>query len=296
MDRPFKNAAPVALVLCVLVVVVWEILSHFSARPFEAFDLTAADFRGFQPRIAGWVLRSVPVATNDPAEPNILAFEAQRGAARVLVRLVHGYNMPMCMKIKEYRVEEIGGRPPGVRSQQSEDRSQILTSPSASATSQGSRTRNEEPGTRNQSLPPQQVWRLTSSTGTRSVWVTTMLRAGDFGPTDEDIRAMAFPRVDSSDDPRWLPQGVDASALRHPVVAGRSWFRARWNSSRTDLLTFLRLRQPRWASEERLSFVSCSLHSDIAPGDEQRVVGEVSDVHHAVLVELRRWRLLTPAK
>jgi hypothetical protein len=143
---------------------------------------------------------------------------------------------------------------------------------------------------------PVQVWRLTSPDGEVSIATSSTLKAGDFSALHEDIRSMAFPRADGPEDPRWIPRGLTREAFRHPLVAGKAWFRSRWNSSRTDLLTFLRLRQPAWASEERLSFVVASLTPPVTPGNEAAIIREVLGVHHEALSAFQQWRRLTLAQ
>ena len=270
VDLPDKShrrrdwIVPGILLLCVILTGIWELMAQASRRPFGPFDLTAADFRGFQPVMEGRLSRMVPVATNDPAEPNIVAMEVRAGGQVTLVRLVHGYNMPTCMRLKSYEITLI---------------------PDGSPT-----------------LPPRrpleapvQVWRLISPDGATSIATTTLLKAGDFSALNEDIRSMAFPRVDSPDDPHWIPRGITRETFRHPAAAGRAWFRSRWNSSRTDLLTFLRLRQPAWASEERLSFVVASLKPPVTPANESAVIREVLSVHHEALSAFQQWRRVTLA-
>jgi hypothetical protein len=255
---------PGILLLCVALTGAWQLMARASRRPFGPFDLTAADFRGFQPALKGWASRMVPVSTNDPVEPNIVALEVQRAGRTSLVRLVHGYNMPTCMRIKSYGVALIPEGPPDPARRALRD--------------------------------PVQVWRLTAPNGEVSIWATTMLRAGDFAALDEDIRSMAFPRIDGPEDPHWIPRGITRETLRHPLASFKAWFRARWNSSRTDWLTFLRLRQPAWASEERLSFVVRSLVPAVTPDTESATIREVRAVHRETLGAFQRWRRITTSK
>ena len=257
-----KYLLPLLLVACTLVVAFWQIMARRSAQPFRPFDLTASDFAGFAPAMPGWAVQTLAIATNDPAEPNILALQVTRASMPAgawppsyLVRLVHGYNMPMCMKIKGYSVNALADLRKGG------------------------------------AAVPLQVWRVVGSAGEREVWATTMIRAGRFEPTDVDIGSMAFPRVDVPDDPRWVPQGVTWDDVRHPVASIRRWARARWNASRTDVLTFLRLRQPAWASEELLSYVTRPLATVPASGvPDATVTQELAEVHAAVLRELVKWK------
>ena len=245
--------------VCLLLVAFWLVAGRASAKPFKAFNLTAADFVGFNPAIAGMTLKAVPVTVRDQAEPNVVVYlgERQGSALRVGFRLVHGYNMPMCMKIKGYRVEPVEVVKP-------------------------------DP------LLPIQIWRVISSTGETSIWITTMIRSGDFGVTPVDICSMAFPRVDIPDDPNWIPQGVSWADLKHPVQTVRTYLRARWNASRTDVLTFLRLRQPAWASDELLTYVSRSFSLPVTRENEAQVIQQVQADHGAMLKELQRWRQGSP--
>ena len=252
-----KHIVPGLLVACTLLVAFWIVASQRYAKPFKPFNLTHADFAGYCPVLEGSLVKAVVLSSYDPAEPNIAAFGVEQGMAgdgpRLSVRLVHGYNMPMCMKIKGYTVEGVvaQGLKPGV---------------------------------------PVQFWRVTSSAGEVSIWATTMIRSDDFSVTPVEVTSMAFPRVDVPDDPNWVPRGFTRDDLRHPVQSLRLWFRARWNASRTDPLTFLRLRQPAWASEELLTYVSRSIPPSVSPDREQAMILSVLDTHLAMLRELQQWR------
>ena len=283
-----RHLFPALLIACTLIVALWLVMARQSGQPFAPFDLTAKDFAGFEPALPGWSVRSIVVSTNDPAEPNIAAFAVTSGeredgkdsplgtaaptlrtqnpeplTIRLLARLVHGYNMPMCMKIKGYTVEKWGNLKPETGNLSQKDSSSSV---------------------------PCQVWRVTSSAGETSIWATTMIRAGDFAPTRADICSMAFPRVDVADDPRWIPRGFRWADLLHPVAGLRQWARARWNASRTDLLTFLRLRQPAWASEELLTYVTRSVSPEIEADNEADMLREEVAVHTRMLEVLREWR------
>ncbi len=271
-----KYIAPGLLVACILVVAAWLVAGRFSARPFKAFDLTAEDFAGFTPKVAGFKVRVLPVTVREQAEPNVVAYLAECEGSPVGLgfRLVHGYNMPMCMKIKGYRVEEVAK----------------LLSP-RSVMEGGGDSPTNQPLTR--LVPyglPLQIWRVISSTGDTSIWITTMIRSGDFSVTPVDICSMAFPRVDIPDDPNWIPQGLGWADLKHPLQSSRQYFRARWNASRTDLLTFLRLRQPAWANEELLTYVTCSHSFPVTHENEAGVIRHVLSGHISMLKELQRWR------
>lgn len=254
----------VLLVACVALVAFWQVASRLASRPFDALRLRAEDFAGFAPSDPQWSMRLVHIKAT-PTEPTVIAYDvrpskvgmpAADASAPVLVRLVHGYNMVDCMRIKQYRVELLSD----------------------------TRRRGVAPGdaASEQSLPVQ-IWRLTAPSGDRSVWVTTMLRAPDFGATDTDTRDMAFPRIGTPDDPAWAPSGLKWSSFRHPVRNFRWYLRSKWNSSRSDLLTFLRLRQPAWASDILLTMVSEYHGASVAEPMESAVAAHVLEVHRCLL-------------
>lgn len=206
-------------------------------------------FTSFIPRVEGWTFSHIPITAIDPAEPNIMTLAATLESGpehTATIRLVHGYNMPMCMKIKGYTVEPIRDVPTPLRVQ---------------------------------------YWRLTSSTGDTSFWLTSMIRADTFAGTATDIRSMAFPRIDTPDDPNWVPRGFNREDLQHPGAAMRRWFRARWNGARTDLLTFLRLRQPAWASDEQLTYITLGKPAQ----DTEATLLQLQQLHTAVLANLQAW-------
>jgi len=195
-----------------------------------------------------------------PTEPTVIAYETHRPAegppvirAPILVRLVHGYNMVDCMRIKQYRVALV------------EDRRQ----PAGDAL-------------------PVQVWRLTGPSGHRMVWVTSMLRASDFSATTSDTRDMPFPRVGTPDDPAWAPTRLKWSSFRHPVRNFKLFLCGKWNASRSDPLTFLRLRQPAWASDVLLTMVS-EYHGSESVTDETEadVAAYVLDAHKMLYRQFR---------
>lgn len=218
----------ILLVSCAILVSAWEIGVWRSERPRRPFSINVGAFADFMPA-GGWVWRQLSLP-GDPNEPNILVYKAGRtgdstGGA-VSVRLVHGYNMADCMRIKHYKVEL------------TDDRA-ILTADAGGA-----------------GLRKYQVWRLTAPDGTTSAWVTSLIRADTFAETGGDVRNMAFPRVSVPDDAGWMPQGLRLSSLKHPVENFGLYLRSRWNSSRCDLLTFLRLRQPAGADDRTLVIVA----------------------------------------
>jgi len=276
------------LVLCAIVVGFWEIMSRASLRPFDALALNAADFGEFRPESDRWYFRDVPVSVSMIA-PAIVAYEMRGKSANrlvagpskssakdgfhspdltskreapgipgpVLVRLMHGFNVVDCMRIKQYRVELI----------------------------RDDRTTDLHPA------PPRvQVWRLTAPDGEKSVWVTSMLRATDFMETGVDARDMAFPRVGTPDAPSWNPTGLKWSSFRHPIKNLHQIVRARWNASRCDLLTFLRLRRPVWVSDEVLTLVGEYRGSSVEPEQESDVTACVLSAQQLLLHHLQKFR------
>ena len=276
-----RHLVPGLLVTCTLLVAFWIVASQRNARPFKAFNLTYSYFVGYCPEVRGAMVKPLVVSTNDPAEPNIAAYGIGwgegGGSARIAIRLVHGYNMPMCLKIKGYRVDPLGEAGKQV--------AQLLGCQVVGA-SQERNLSTQQPDNR----LPVQLWRVTSSVGDVSIWVTTMIRSEDFAVTREDVTSMAFPRVDTPDDPNWVPRGFTREDLKHPIQSIRLWVRARWNASRTDWLTFLRLRQPAWASEELITYVSRSMQPEVTPSTEADVIRQVLSAHAALLKELQVWR------
>ena len=251
-----RHIIPGLLIFCTVLVGFWETMAYRSAKPFRPFGLTEQDFADFHPSSARWSFRGVPSVEFDRSAPNLLSFAATSpGGNAVVVRLVHGYNMPMCMKIKGYECA-------------------IL--------------RNGAPDRDNQ------VWRLVSGSGETSVWITALIRSGDFGRTDTDDRSIAFPRIAARDDPNWLPRGLTAESLKHPIRNFRIAFRARWNNARCDIATFLRLRQPAWAAENVLVLVAHSQGLSVGPGEMEAVGRRVSEAHAAALEALQQWRVAPP--
>jgi hypothetical protein len=303
-----ERAVAVLLVLCVAVVGFWEVMSRRSERPFDPYAVTSEDFDGFVPRSSVWSVDRLPVSSS-PTEPNILAFgvrpEGEQGpignAGPVLTRLVHGYNMPDCMRIKQYEVglirdygEDTPQRAQGAR-RDAEAAGMPVGTPGTTAEREivphhGQPTSHVPPPTSHVSRPAVQVWRLTSSAGDASIWVTSMLRVADFGDTDIDVRSMAFPRVGIPDDPNWVPRGLTWRSLMHPVRNLKAFMRSKWNASRCDPWVFLGLKQPTWASEEVLTLVSAWKGRPVGSDEEAAVAAYVEQAHGMLYLELRQWR------
>jgi hypothetical protein len=270
--QKLEVAVAIVLVLCVGLVAAWMIAAKLAARPFDELRLKAEDFEGFSPRSDMWSIRLIHVKAS-PTEPTVIAYLLKRPDHRLptsdlrpptsgpfLVRIVHGYNMVDCMRIKQYDVELMAD------------------------------TRGPTPIS---AFPfqlsdlPVQMWRLTSSVGDRSVWITTMLRTADFAATSVDTRDMAFPRVGTPDDPSWAPTGLKWSSFRHPIRNARNALRARWNASRCDIWTFLRLRQPAWASDEMLTLVTEYRGPSVEDGQEEAVAEIALQAHAFMLREFQ---------
>ncbi|MEI6808637.1 MAG: hypothetical protein WCN95_07935, partial [bacterium] len=188
----------------------------------------------------------------------------------VLVRLVHGYNMHDCMRLKGYKVE-------------------LLADGVDSGKWDVERKANHQPSTTNEQRRIQ-TWRLTSDIGDQFISCSVMLRAGDFGGTMVGVKDMAFPRIAAPIGPEWDIVGVRASDLSHPVQSFVMLCKVKWNNSRCDLLTFLRLRQPAWASTEYLTFLASSRGVRVTPDNEAAVINEVRAAQAVVYAELCRWR------
>lgn len=274
-----ERAVAAVLIACVAVVAFWEIMVSRSARAHAPFALTAADFATFEPPTPAWTVRRLELPP-DPLEPNIVAFlltprtapatPASRAESRaVLVRLVHGYNMVDCMRIKGETVTLLA-----------DARIDLIPPPTV-----------PPPPFALPRLPANlQLWWLTSPTAAVSIWATSMLEAGSLTAINLDTRSMPFPRIGTPDHPGWFPRGLSWSSLRHPIRNGRLFLRAKWNASRADLLTFLGLRQPAYASDEVLTLVAVSLAPTVRPGRETEVAADVVAAHAAVADALRDWR------
>ena len=223
----------------------------------------------------------------DPLEPNIIAFKATPSMASptgpgnpqsVLIRLAHGYNMPDCMHIKHYKV--------------------FPFSPNNRPDPAGLLSNSHSPTTNNQQFP-RQTWKLVSPINDKSIWITSMLNGGDFAPVDMDIRSMAFPKVGTPDDPSWKPTGLSMKSLGRPLYNFKRMLRSRWNGSRCDLLTFLRLRRPVYMSDDVLTLVSTVVIPPANDADPTRInanlLNHQQQVHAGMVRELMVYREGLPA-
>lgn len=256
---------PIVLLLsCVLMVSFWQIMAWRARRGFDAFRINARTMVEFEPHMKGFTLTEVLVK-DDPLEPNIISYRAKprrtegtrsaRPSHTVLIRLAHGYNVVDCMRIKHFMVEPL----PDVND-----------------------------------LFPHQVWRLTSSINDQAIWMTTMHGSEDFAPLDMDTRDMAFPKIGTPDDPNWNPSGLKLTSLRRPLHNLKRTFRSRWNNARCDLLTFLKLRRPVYASDEVLTLISAVIlppANDANPADvEAELVKLQERVHSEMTRQLIAYR------
>ena len=240
----------VIIIVCLCVVVFWEIIAALSRRPFDRFQITTDDFREFMPRSQEWEAKKFPVGS-DPAEPNILAFILTRKDDRfsAKTRLVHGYNMRDCMRLKGYSVELISG------------------------------IASDKPA----EFRDDQLWRLVSKRGDVSIWLTSLLRADNFQKIKRDIRTLPFPRINTPEDSMWELKGITRESLRHPASSFKKYLRKKWNNSRCDIWVFLGLKQAPWASREILTLVT---YTDIDENDEKSVLKKTAEAHEFMYSQL----------
>ena len=282
-----RGVACGVLVLCALVVAFWEIMVARSRQGHQGYRFTGRDLVGFRPQLRGWTVTVLPVRATR-AEPNIAVYGLDRSGAeasvagRIIVRLVHGYNMRDCMRLKGYRVELTA------------DTRRTMATGERGAGAPGAGAEIEQlfpaPDQERRASIPVQVWRLVSPAGDVAIWVTTMLRASDFDATDVDVRSMPFPKIEGDDRPVGLPEGLTWSSLRHPVRTLSLLVRTRWNNARCDLATFLGLRTPAWASDELLTLVSASAPRPAQSFETAKVLGEVLEAHRAIASALGEWQ------
>jgi hypothetical protein len=269
-DTPAEAASrpshlPIVLLLsCVLLVSFWQIMAWRARWGFDEFRINAEVMADFEPRIRGFNLTEI-LARDDPLEPNIISYHVQPRRGRdgraappghtVLIRLAHGYNVVDCMRIKHYSVDPL----PDV----------------------------EAPF-------PHQVWRLTSSINDQSIWMTSMHDGANFAPLEMDTRDMAFPKIGTPDDPGWNPSGLKLSSLRRPIYNLKRTLNSGWNDARCDLLTFLKLRRPVYASDEILTLVSTVV---LPPANDANPVGILTEqvkrqamVHTQIATQLAAYR------
>lgn len=253
----YGRALPIGLVACVAIVGFWEYMSHRSLRPYDDYAIRIESFSGFTWSQESWMVTDITVPSDDPTAPTMLSFAIEsREWPPAILRLTHGYNMPECMQIKKYGIEMLGDR---------------------------------------RHAGGCQLWQLVSDVQVTSVWTTAMIRSSDLTVTDVDTREMPFPRVISGENANWVPRGVTMQSLRHPVRGLRAFLQNRWNASRSDLATFLKLRRPAMASGEILTVViNMNLPQSAAGTDSAASIEHIIEVNYAFLDRLRAWRAEHP--
>ncbi len=257
-DNRKGSRLPLVLLLsCVLIVSLWQIMAWRARRGFDPFRITPKTLEDFEPHIKGFELTEVLVR-EDPLEPNIISYRARprpTGGTRpppnraVLIRLAHGYNVVDCMRIKHFKIDSLPD----------------LETPF-----------------------PHQVWRLTSSIDDQSIWLTSMHGGEDFAPRDMDTRDMPFPKIGTPDDPSWNPSGLNLASLRRPIHNLKRTLNARWNNARCDLLTFLKLRRPVYASDEVLTLVSAVVLPPANNANPLDIESELVQMQQKVHAEVTR--------
>ena len=297
----------IVVLTCAIIVIAWQAAGLIAQRGDDDFTLQADDFESFELKLDGWKVEQLEIVPTF-MEVNLLKYRLRRQPedsslrpprslreisplrnAQILIRLVHGYNMRDCMRIKGYDVQELDGvlngygvavNGGGENTGESEQE--------ATKSTENPSTNNQQPTT---DLRKAQVWRLTSATSDSSLWLSGMLRAGDFTETDLSTTDMAFPRIGIPDDPSWMPRGLRLKSFRHPVRNMRYFMRAKWNNSRCDLLTFLGLRKPAWASDDALTFLVVWVGEPLEAQDEAAVSALLADVYRQVLPQLQAWKM-----
>lgn len=265
------------LVFCIAIVGFWEVMAHRSDRPFTPFELIASDFDSFEPISTRWFIESLPVRL-DPIEPNVLMCrlrpqvhpsDSVAFTQPMLLRLVHGFNLVDCMVEKGHTVE-------------------LLASTRTDERFEGGIRLPDAISLSGQKV---QVWRVVSPVGDVSLWVSTMLRAGDFEQTNVDTRAMPFPRVPYPERVGWTPRGLTLEGIKHPVQGLKKYMEYKWNSARGDVLTLIELKQEAWASEDELTLVTMSIGPSIDRDAEQQVLHELLSAHVDLHRQLKKWRV-----
>lgn len=252
-----------------LVTGLWMLAARFTSNYVPNFRITAADFATFDFGMPGRTI--VPTGFGpDPVEQNIIMcriLDDEWKERRVFVRLVHGYNMHDCMRIKGYNVA-------------------LLSDQTLSST-------NLQPAYPNAPFRLQ-TWALSSPAGDRSVWASIMIQSSDFSPSMLETRSMAFPKASIPDDPNWVPRGLTRSSLKHPLQEFSTLIRAEWNKARNDVLTFLRLKTPVQSSDEMLTVIGyCDLPpsvvSDAGGSETLTAAARATEVALELIRQLQHW-------
>ncbi len=269
MAKHQSKAVPIVLIICLAVIAFWVIMSHRSRNSFIPFELTAGDFTTFRPRSEQWRVVGSHDMTYDETIPILFTFLLENSdGQQITASLVYGYNMPECMKHKSYEVELL------------EDRRR--------RTEDGGR-KTESGIINHQPSQPQariQIWKLTSDIGDKSIWVTAMVRTGDYEGTDLDVRSMAFPRLASQDNPNWLPRGVTAESMKNPINNTQAYIRRKWSNARCDLATFLKLKKQALPAQDILTLVAHSPTLRAGQESEEKAIQQVLSALSFIHAEL----------
>lgn len=206
----------------VIIVLLWQVAILLARRSPETAALDPTRFKNFRLQLGAEPTQPVELAFDD-AQVNLLVHHAllpapdpKHAPARAIIRLVHGFNVRDCMRIKGYRV----------------------TALTHAAT--------------NRSI---ELWEMVSPGGETSVWATALIRADDFSLVHKSVTELAFPRVGIPDDQTWEFHGLSRDSLRHPIRNFSNLVREKWNSARADLLTFLKVKPSARPSSSLLTLI-----------------------------------------
>lgn len=206
------------LLACILVVMAWTFAAWRARQPLPPYITQPALFDAFRLEIPGWTSHRTRLP-DSPYEANLLVCRLRSEAyPDVLVRLVHGYNMPNCMRLKGCAVEP-------------------LPAP-------GGRAGREV-----------QAWQVVSALGDTNLWLTTVVAATNFAPAAIDIRDMPFPGTDFTFADGWHPTGFSLADLRRPFHSLRRFLTAAWHSSQRDPGVMLKWNAPPRPSDEWLVLI-----------------------------------------
>ena len=248
---------PVCLIACVCIVGFWEYMSHRNRTSSGPYQITAKKVAGFDFTSDRWKVTDITIGRDDPEVPTLVSYAVEsREWPAAIIRLTLGYNMPECMEIKHYDISMIADH-------------------------------RQQDGC--------QYWQLLSDSGITSAWTTVMLRAEDFALTGTSTSDMAFPRVISGENANWVPRGLTLASLRHPFRNFRAFMVNRWNASRSDLWTFLKLRRGAMPSDEELTVViNMNLPAVTGPDTMSAASAHLQLINHDFLTALHDWRSANP--
>lgn len=213
--------ASIITALCILTVAAWE-LAIFRAKTITpTAPLSPAQFAGLKFEWQGAQAKPLSLQFDD-SQANLLVMsvplsDTNGNTRHVTLRLVHGYNMRDCMRIKGYQVTQ---------------RSSVATN------------------------HPIESWELISSGGDRSVWLTAMVRSSDFSYMPISVTELEFPRVGIPDERDWEFKGATEASAKHPVQNLKNLIRAKWNGARANPGTFLRIQPPAHPSSAVLTLIA----------------------------------------